>query len=98
MPPSHGEGVERILRSHRSGGGGLLPRGQEREDGLHESLIRNHVPDLSNEPMLQQEVLLAQGPLHVADPVLDPALKTDVITLREITAIAKSNYFRKIGH
>lgn len=54
---------------------------------------RNHVPDMSSQPTLQQQVLLAKTPLHVADPVLDPALRTDVITLRVIAAFAKSNNF-----
>lgn len=59
---------------------------------------KNHVPDMSNEPTAHQEVPLAQAPLHAADPVMDPALKTAVIILRDIAEVAKSNYALKAGH
>lgn len=51
---------------------------------------RNYVPDLPNEPVFHQQVLLAQAPLHVAEPV--------AITLRNIVGLAKPNYFPSTGH
>lgn len=62
------------------------------------SISRNYLPDMSSEPTPQQEVLMLQAVLDFAVPVMDPVLWTDVITTRDIAAVAKSRYFPKNGH
>lgn len=57
------------------------------------AINRDSVPDMSSGGTLQQQALLVQAPTHVADLVLDPALRTDVVTMRDSAAFDKSNYF-----
>lgn len=65
------------------------------KDVYMQDVDRGYVPDTSNQATSSEEAQLQLVPLHIADPVMDPALRTEVITLRGTAAHAKVKYYPK---
>lgn len=54
---------------------------------------RRYIPDTTHQVTPSEDAQLRLAPLHLVDPLVGPAVRTDILTLRDIATIAKSKYY-----
>lgn len=58
-----------------------------------QAVNRRFLLDTTNETTIADGAQMRLSPIHQVDPLMDPSVRTDLLTLRDIVALAKNKYY-----